>query len=580
MFEKLRTQLENERTSFKPHWRDLNDHIMPRRARFFITDTNRGERRTQKIIDSTATLAVRTLRSGMMAGVTSPARPWFRLSPPSQNQEKEPGVKAWLDEVSKRMSTIFLKSNLYNVLPIVYGDMGVFSTAAMLMEEDEENIITFYPMPIGSYAIANNKKLQVDTFYREFQLTARQIVDKFARDPKDPTKVDWSIVSTSVKNYMETGLPETWLDVVHFVKPNEEWDPNKLGARYKKYISVYYERSKSVGDGSDSSSGGFGASAFSNKEENERFLRVSGYDYFPVLAPRWEVTGEDVYGNDCPGMTALGDIRQLQVGERRGMQAIEKMVNPPMVGPIALKNQKVSILPGDITYTDDREGQRGFRAAHEVRFDINALEAKQAQVRQRISRAFFEDLFLMLAQSDRRQITAREIDERHEEKLLALGPVLERLNQDLLDPLIDNAFAIMVKRGLVPDPPESMQGMDLKVEYISIMAQAQKLSSLAGIERFTGFMGQVAQFDPAVLDNIDTDKLADIYGDITSIPPGILREQADVDEMREQRAQAQAQQAQTEQASMQADTANKLAETEVGDESALDQLLAASQAGQ
>jgi hypothetical protein len=317
-------------------------------------------------------------------------------------------------------------------------------------------------------------------------------------------------------------------------------------------------------------------------DEQAKMLRESGYDYFPVLAPRWEVSGEDVYGTSCPGMETLGDIRQLQLGEKRGAQAIEKMVNPPMVAPTALKTVRTSLLPGDITYSDEREGQKGFRPAHEVNPRIQELEMKQDQVRNRIRRAFFEDLFLMLASSDRRQITAREVEERHEEKLLALGPVLEQLNQDLLDPLIDITFDIMLKQGLLPPAPQELEGVPLKVEYVSIMAQAQKLVGVSGLERFAGFVGNLVSQtgNPALLDKVDTDQLIDVYADQISVPSEVVRSDEDVAAMRQERAQAQQAQAQAATINEVAGAANKLAGASLEEDNALKRLLDQSQAGQ
>lgn len=563
-FERLRHQLDIERATFKSQWRDNNDYILPRRGKFFVSDTNKGDRRNLKIIDSTATLAARTLRSGMVGGITSPARPWFRLTVPDQDKAENQAIKEWLHLVTQRMTTIFLKSNLYNVLPIVYGDLGVFGTSAMIMEEDFDSVVRFSPFPIGSYMVANNEKLKVDVFVREFRMTVRQVINRFGRDPEDPTKIKWDNISTKVRSLWKTNNPEAWVDIVHVIMPNENWDSKKLEAKYKKYISVYYE----IGFSGQNSQ-----NFYSAMTEGNKFLSESGYDFFPVLCPRWEVTGEDVYGTDCPGMSTIGDIKQLQVGEKRSLQAIEKMVNPPMIAPTALRNAKTSILPGDITYADIRDGQSGFRAAHDVRFDVNALEQKQQQVRQRISRSFYEDLFLMLANSDRRQITAREIEERHEEKLLALGPVLEQLNQDLLDPLIDNTFEIMVAQDLIPPAPEEIRGNELKVEYISIMAQAQKLVGLGGIERFVNFAGQIAGAAPTVLDKIDGDQIIDYYGDLTSIPPGIVRSDDDANAIREQRAQAQAEAQKMQQAQEAAKAVKELSQADTGGENALTELI-------
>lgn len=241
-----------------------------------------------------------------------------------------------------------------------------------------------------------------------------------------------------------------------------------------------------------------------------------------------------------------------------------------MVGPTAMKNADVSILPGDISYVDEREGLQGFRPAHNVDFDIRELEGKSEQIRQRIRRAYYEDLFLMLAESDRRQITATEVVERKEEKLLALGPVLEQLNQDVLDPLIDNQFDLMLRQELIPEAPEELQGQDLRVEYVSIMHQAQKLTGLGGVERLTGYVGQLAQLNPESLDKLDYDKLIDTYADMAGTPVEVVREEDEVAALREQRAaQIAAAQAQ-EQAALQAQNAKTLSETSTEEGTALD----------
>jgi hypothetical protein len=277
----------------------------------------------------------------------------------------------------------------------------------------------------------------------------------------------------------------------------------------------------------------------------------------------------------------IGDVKQLQLQEKRSAQAIEKMVNPPMVGPPELRNAKASILPGDITYINQRDAASGFRPAHEVNFRIAELEQKNQQIRQRISRVAYEDLFLMLASSDRREFTATEIAERKEEKLLALGPVLEQLNQDLLDPLIENTFNIMLQQGLLPEPPEELQGMALKIEYTSIMAQAQKAIGISGLDRFIQFTGNLAQVQPEVLDKVDADEAIDLYGDMTGMPPTLIRDDDKVAAIRQQRAQAQAKQAAAENAQMTAQSAKTLSETNMNNpDSALNSVVEAAKAGQ
>ncbi len=566
-FEQKRMAMENERSSFISHWRDLNDYYMPRRGRFTTSDVNKGDKRNQKIIDSTGTFAMRTLRSGMMSGVTSPARPWFRLTTPDPGNAESGPVKDWLYVVTKRMETVFARSNLYNALPIVYGDLGIFGTAAMAVEEDFDTVIHCSVFPIGSYCIATDDKGKVNTFCRTYMMTVRQIIDKFCKDSDG--KINLENVSDNVKRLWEANMVNEWIEVVYMICPNDDYNPGSYRSQNKKFISVYYES----GGGSSSSNNSQHNPNFSAGVANEKYLRQGGMDRFRILAPRWEVSGEDIYGTDCPGMLCLGDVKALQTAEKRTAQAIEKMVMPPLVGPGSLRNVSISLLPGDITYQDARDGQQGLRPIHEVNPRIVELEQMKENMRQRIRKGCFEDLFLMLSTSDRREITAREIEERHEEKLWAIGPVLERLNTDMLDPLIDITFADMLKQGLIPDPPEELVGTSLKVEYVSVMSQAQKLIGLSSVERFTQYAAQVAAVNPNALDKVDVDQLIDVYGDLTGVPPGIIVTDEKVQEKRDARQQA-AQQAEQMAALQQgAQTAKDLSQAQTESPSVLSNLL-------
>lgn len=560
-YEKLRGQLETERSSFLSHWRELGEYILPRRPRFTLSDANRGDRRNQKIIDSTATMAIRTLSSGMTSGITSPARPWFRLTTPDPDLAESANVKKWLYLVQTRMNTVFGKSNLYEVLPTLYSDMSTFATGAMLAEEDFDQVIRFYSIPVGSYCIANDSRGKPAVFLRQFKMTVRQLIDKFSNGQMDRKKF-----STLTISAYEQGNLEAWVNVVHLVQPNAEYDQAKPLSKYKKYSSCYYEQS--VG-GSDVS------------QNEEVFLRESGYDNFPVFVTRWETTGEDIYGTNCPGMIMLGDVKALQAMHKRKAQAIEKQVNPPMVAPPEMRTEKLTILPGEVNYHATRDGMQGIRPAHEVNFRIESLVMDIQDHQRRIREAAFADLFLMISQDERNQrATATEITERREEKLLALGPVLEQLNQDLLDPLIDLTYAFMDRQGLIPPAPQELQGSPLRVEYISIMAQAQKLVSVSGIERFQQFLGAQMQLDPSVLDAVDTASMVGTYGEITSIPPGIVRPMEEVMAIRAQKAQQAQAQAMAEQVPAMAQAAQKLGTTPMDTDNALTRLMGQSQAGQ
>ncbi len=538
--ELLRAQCTIDRSSFIAHWSDLSRNILPRRARFTITDVNKGDKRNSNIIDSTATEAAGTLSAGMMSGITSPARPWFLLGLPDPELAEMPEVKEWLHEVQRIMQAIFLHSNIYNKLPLLYSDIGVFGTSAIIVEDDDETVIRAYDFPLGSYMIANDHKHRVRTFVRAFSLKVQQIVERWGEP--DPTTGLYNFqdgrgttISLAVQQYYHAGNTQVWIPIVHVIQPNVSYDGSKIEAKYLRFESIYYEMGTSTNQG---------------EAKNYGLLEHSGYHEFPILASRWEVGGEDVYATNCPGMRALGDIKQLQKHELRSAQAIEKSINPPLTGPARLESRKVSSLPGDITYDDVREGTQGLRPIYQVEFGrgLKELEEKSAALRERIKDIFKVNLFLMMSQSDRREITAREVDERHEEKLLALGPTLEQLNQDVLDPLISRTFAIANRKNLLPPAPPAIHGQQLRVEYVSIMAQAQRAIGLAGLERFSSFVAQIGQTAPEIFDTVDDEELVKVYAEGTGIPPKVLRHPEQVAQIRSQRQQQQQAQAQAENA--------------------------------
>lgn len=541
--EKFRAQLEAARSTWISVWKDLTDYVLPRRGRFSSNTTNQGTQNTAKINDTAATLAARVLSAGMMSGITSPARPWFRLTVPDPDMVDDAEVKRWLYVVESRMREVFTKSNTYNVLPGVYTDLGVYGTSAMAVIDDEADIIRCYRYPIGTYYLANGDRQKVDAFVREYQRTARQLVQEFGAEN----------CSDNVRTAMTNTESETLVDVVHVVRPNPGYNPRMLNAKFKRWTSCYYEKS-GAGQGG-------------------RVLKESGFDEFPVMAPRWHTDGEDVYGS-CPGMDALPDIKALQVLQKRRLQAIEKKVNPPLVAPASLEMEAVSMLPGGITYLDERDGFKGLRPLHDVNFQTQDITEIIREHSQRIDRTFFVDLFLLNSMIQGGQpVTAEEIRARQEEKLLMLGPVLERVVDELLEPLIDRTFAIMHRRGMIPPAPEKLQGITLKVECISILAAAQKLLGIGGIDRLLGVIGNMAASDPSCFDKVDRDKTIDHYADSLGVPPDILRSDDEVEKIRTARAQAaQAQQAQADNMQV-AEGAKLLSETDTRGDNALTDML-------
>jgi hypothetical protein len=497
--------LKTERASWFGHWREISTYLLPRNGRFFVQDSNRGQKRHNAIYDNTGTRALRTLAAGMMSGMTSPARPWFRLSTRDPELAKSGAVRVWLDQVTGIMREVFAKSNTYRAFHSMYEELGAFGTATSIVMEDFTDVIRHYPLTTGEYCIATDYRGQVNTLYREFQKTVAEMVGEFGRDK----------CSNTVQNLYDRGSLDTWVTIVHAIEPRSDRDPTKRDNLNMAWKSCYFEL------------GG----------EPDKYLRESGFDHYPGLSPRWAGLGGDIYGNS-PGMEALGDIKQLQQEQLRKGQAIDFMTRPPLQAPTSMKNKELDMLPGGISFVDGPP-TGGIRTQFEVRLDLNHLLMDVQDVRERIRGSFYADLFLMLSNQADPRMTATEVAERHEEKLLMLGPVLERLHNEMLDPIIDITFARLLAAGVIPPPPPELAGQDLKIEYMSMLAQAQRAVGTNATDRFVGNLGAIAQYKPDVLDKFDSDYWAESYSDMLGVDPQLIVPSNQVALIRESRAKAQ-----------------------------------------
>lgn len=526
--------LEAERSSWVTHWSEITDYILPRAGRYYASDRNLGQKRHIDIYDSTATRALRVMAAGMMAGATSPARPWFRLALPDADLNQYVPVKRWLDEVTKLMQRVFQRSNTYRTLHMIYEELGAFGTSVAIIQPDFDNVIHHHPVTAGEYCLSTNSRGEVDTLYRKFDMTVAQVVGEFGIEA----------CSSGVQSRWRSGNLDSWVTVVHAIEPREarERYSGKQDALNMPWRSCYFEQ------------GG----------ERDKLLRESGYEQFPVLAPRWSVSGGDIYGNG-PGMEALGDVRALQLLQLRKAQAIDYQTQPPLQAPSSMQSAEVNMLPGGVTFVDAASQQAGIRPAWETRLELQPMLMDISEHQRRINAAFYSDMFLMLANAGpQTRMTATEVAERHEEKLLMLGPVLERLHNELLRPLIDNTFGHMAKVGMLPPPPPEIAGMDLQPEFISMLAQAQRAIGTNAVDRFLGHVAGVAQYKPEVLDKVDTDYLVEAYGDMLGVDPHAILSNEDVAEIRQARNEAMAAKEQSAMAAQNAQAARNLAAVPTG----------------
>ena len=511
--EQRRAALRQDEQVMEPHWRELREYIQPFRGRFAGEQANQTAPSMAKIIRAEALRARRTLSAGMLSGLTSPSRQWFKLSVHDVELTRNHDVQMWCDEVQRRMMAVMAGSSFYHALHSLYDEVAVFGTGALIIMPDYDEFIKCRTMTAGTYYLGKAQSDRVDSFYRDIQLTAGAIVSEFGEEN----------CSVSVQRAARDN-PDTLFEVRHAIEPDP--DPS---ARFP-WRSVYWEPTAPT----------------------DKILRIGGYNSFPVQTPRWHVIDADVYGYG-PGSEVLPDVKALQVMERDRLEGVRKQVAPPVVADVSLKGRGVKTSPNGITYVQSGTVGPMIAPLYSVPLNLADLQLSIQDVVRNINSTLYVDLFLMIQQQDGPQMTAREVVERHEEKMLALGPVLERLEWELLTPAIERIYTIMEDAGKIPEPPEEIQGQELKIEYVSILAQAQRMMGLKSVEQLVSFAGSLAAVSPEVMDVIDMDTAVREYGDMVGSPQKILRGEKDVQALRAQREQRamQMQQAQQEAAAVQ-----------------------------
>lgn len=530
--------MKTARLSWQIHWAAVADMYLPRRYKWLVTPnlTNRGSPINSQIVDETGVVAARTLASGMMSGLTSPTRPWFRLGLHGLDEVPYGPTKLWLAEVERRMMLVFSQSNFYTSLATLYHDLGVFGSASALLYEDDVDIIRCFNPCLGEFYFGVDAALRVSTHGREFTWTIQQTVAQFGLEN----------CSAQVQDRYKQGGAALSQEVLlgHVIEKNTELYAESVSLGYPvpkvfPWRECYYE----VGKG------------------DESYLSCKGFYEKPFLSARWDTVSNDPYGRS-PGMDALPATRQLQIEQRRKAEAIDKIVRPPMNASVNMRNEPVSILPGAVNYVADLANS-GFKPAYQIDPRINEMTQDIAEVQARIKSVFFVDLFMMISELNTVR-TATEIDARREEKLVQLGPVIERFENEVLDPAIDRVFGIMARRGLLPPAPPEIAGAEINVQYVSMLAEAQRAAATASIERLMSFAGNLVGVFPQIVDNVDEDAAIDEYANLLNTTPKIIRATKDVMAIRAEKAKQQQAQQLAEVAPGTAQAAKTLSETQVG----------------
>ena len=497
----------------------MSDMYAPNRGRFSVDELPRKRAvrfntRARQIPDDFA--------AGMKSGLTSPSRPWFTLTLYDNGLAELENVKAWLTEVQDIMQGAMLRTNLYDQLFDVYKEQGIFGTGALLIEEDDENIFNAQSLTVGSYAIGVDKRGKVNRFCRQFRRTVNQLAEEFGADT----------LPQELQYRLKEKPNNTRYELRNLIEPSQEYLRDDMAGRFK-YVSYWWLK------------------GYTEPE----FLRVGGYNEFPVMVPRWRVINDDLYGREQPGDTGYDDAVTLQLMEIDERDALKKGIRPPVMIPESLTQGDIDDRPGGVTkYYPAMDGaQPAITPLYQVQFDHRSVAEKRLELTAHLEEIFYVNMFKMWTTDMRQGRTATEIQAREAEKMFMLGPLIERQMSELLEPMIARIYGILDRAGKFPMPPEELQDLEIKVEYMSILANIQKQSAYAGIEQILTTAGMIAQLQgaagktPEVLDKIDGDEIIDQLADMYVIPAGIVLGDDAVAEKRAQRQQEEQQAAQQQQ---------------------------------
>ena len=510
------SRLMEQRSTWESHWQECADFMQPRKAEI-TNERARGDKRNLQIFDATAIHALELLASSLQGMLTSSANRWFSLRYKEDQLNDIDEAKEWLEDVTDKMYTAFARSNFQQEIFEAYHDLITFGTACMMIEGDEDQILRFSTRHIKELYIQENDKGFIDTVYRRFKIPVHAAVEKFGLENLS----------------LETGKlfkkePFEKIELVHVARPRTIYNENKLDKKNMPFQSIYFE---------------FGSG---------HIIDIGGFKELPYVVPRYLKASTEIYGRS-PAMNALPDVKVLNKMVETAMKAAAKQVDPPLLVPDDSMLSPIRMSAGSLNYY--RSGSRDRIEPLNIGQATTVTLNQENQRREAIQKTFHIDQLMI---SSQRSMTATEVIQRNEEKMRILGPALSRLQSELLQPMILRVFNIMLRNKLFQVAPEVLANQEIDIEYVSPMALAQRSQELQSLVRGLELFTQISQIAP-VQDYIDENGLVKQIINLLGLPAKMIKSDAQVQQVREQRAAAQAQAMQMQQAMQEAQMAKDAA---------------------
>ena len=532
------------RKSWLNECEEISKNIVPERGQFGHGNKRKYDRSSQ--YNSRPDKYLHNLSSILQSGLTSPARPWFKLVLPDVDMNEWGPAKDWLSQVENTFQKLFKTSNFYPAIYSAYTELAAFGCASMGSWEDVRSSRIGEPQfntyTAGEWMTSRNSNGEIDAVSRNVFMTAEEAFERWG------SRCSKYIKELANKNPYET------VNIIHLVERRKNYDQNKKDKYNMPYSSIWIEET-------------------ALDDDNGGILSEGGFLQMPYHIVRWNAVSNEPYATG-PGHKAVKDAKSLNLLDQIATYGLNKVVNPPILVPSHL-NIKLNNAPGGITFFTGNAGENQIKPLYTIESDLSVALTFMNRWEEILKETLQNDLFIFFL--NRSNITATEIYERNQEKLLLLGPVLERIQTELLMPMFERMYYILSKNELIPAPPADLVGLDLRPEFVGLLAQAQKISATQGIRDIASFTSQLASVSNKAIDKIDIDQTIDVYSSMLGVPNGVIRSDDETKKIRDEELRANQQaaiiQSQNEQLKQIVGYAQTLSKIDTNKQSALTELL-------
>jgi len=523
--------MEGERESWETTWQEISDYIIPRKSGINTIEP-KGEQRTIRLHDTTAIRANEKFASGLYGYLTPPGKKWFALEAENNDLQKIPEVRDWFSRVSDRMSRKINQSNFQAEIHELYLQIASFGTTCLYLEQDDKGELVFTDIPIGRYYIAEDQYGLVDTIYRRFPYTARQAVQRFGTEALPKAIVD-------IYEDADGKESQKQFIFIHAVEPRSNYLPYKKDNMNMPIVSAWVSK------------------------EFSKVVKESGYEEMPYFCTRYLKSNTEIYGR-CPGTAHISDVRQINLMEKTIITQVEKIVNPPILIPDdGATTYKFRTAPNSINYWKATNGANKpepfvINNPGSLSFGEDKLEQKRNTIRE----AFHNDFFQAVTNADK-TMTATEVMEIIEEKIVSFSPTMGRMQDELYEPLLERVFNIMFRAGEFPEIPQGLlEDPRFKVVYSGKISQALKMVENKATLQTLDQIVPYAEIKPEILDIYNFDNISRDIGINNGMVVDHFNDEAVVEQIRQGRAQQEQARAEAEMQQMNAQSANNMASAE------------------